>query len=296
MDGEGMAGMMSGEGEMSDMSGAPNGMDMTADYTAEFGEDIPDSGPPNGSMGTDQYFSGGGAGMADPASGENAPGEFADTSGDYLKEFEAGGGPALFDPNDYDVFGNYIGKGAGAKPAAPGPKPFGPEAGEKTAPDRESVLRNKNSKPRPVANPFAADPPPAAAPQPAAEAKPATGGQSAPANLGPQYIFHLKNQVSNFDGTGFSIGFSVDYSLQLAPEEGATFVWMVTFEELNKEGRGSSMRKVQQAFKPSDSGTLKMVVKLKGKPKEPYRCGIGMRKNGKTTQVSRIVIFPPAPL
>jgi hypothetical protein len=290
MDGEGMAGMMSGEGEMSDMSGAPNGMDMTADYTAQFGEDIPDSGAPDGSMGTDQYFSEGGAGMADPASGENAPGEFADTSGDYLKELEAGGGPALFDPSDYDVFGNYIGKGAGAKPAAPGQEPAGPQAGGKAAPDRESVLRNKNTKPRPVANPFAADPPPAA------EVKQAGGKQPVVAALGPQYIFHLKNQVSNFDGTGFSIGFSVDYSLQLAPEEGATFMWMVSFEELNKEGRGSAVRKVQQAFKPSDSGTLKMVVKLEGKPKEPYRCAIGMRKNGKTTQVSRIVIFPPAPL
>jgi hypothetical protein len=284
MDGEGMAGMMSGEGEMADMSGAPDGMEMTADFTSEFGDGIPDSGAPDSSMGTNQYFSGGGAGLADPANGENAPGEFADASGDYLKEFQAGEGEPLFDPSDYDVFGNYIGK------VAAGQKPVAPPAGGKPAPARESVLRNKNGKPRPVANPFAADPPPAA------EVKPAAGGQPAAASLGPQYIFHLKNQVSNFDGTGFSIGFSVDYSLQLAPEEGATFVWMISFEELNKEGRGSSMRKVQQAFKPSDSGTLRMVVKLDGKPKEPYRCAIGMRKNGKITQVSRIVVFPPAPL
>ena len=286
MDGEGMAGMMSGEGEMSDMSGAPNSMDMTADYTAQFGEDIPDSGAPDGPMETDQYISGGGAGVTDPASGENAPGEFADTSGGYLKEFKPGslkpGGemlPASMSPMN-------TGKGAGAA----GQKPAGPQAGGKAAPDRESVLRNKNAKPRPVANPFAADPPPAA------EVKQAGGKQPVVAALGPQYIFHLKNQVSNFDGTGFSIGFSVDYSLQLAPEEGATFMWIVSFEELNKEGRGSAVRKVQKAFKPSDSGTLKMVVKLEGKPKEPYRCAIGMQKNGKVTQVSRIVIFPPAPL
>ena len=49
----------------------------------------------------------------------------------------------------------------------------------------------------------------------------------------------------------------------------------------------------QQAFKPIDSNTLRVIVPLKGKPKEPYRCVIAAKKGKEMRQVSKSITFPP---
>ena len=70
----------------------------------------------------------------------------------------------------------------------------------------------------------------------------------------------------------------------------------MSFEELDKSGTGSTVRKVQQAVRPSDSGSgsLKVVVPLKGQPKEPYRCVIAAKKGNQVKQVSKSTTFPPS--
>jgi hypothetical protein len=284
----GMAEMMAGQGEMAIPDGSPDEMDTAGEFAAQFGTAIPDDGAPGPGEGTDEYFSSG-AGIADPALGSGAPGDFEEGTTGYLDTVNAGAG-ALFNPDDYDVYGNYVGSGAGkgtAKPAAGGTRPRGPAAGKADAPSgRESVLRNKNPRARP-------------APQPSARPKGSSGGAASPPKavsppvLSQQPLFRLSNPVAQFDGTGFSIGFSVDYQLLRAPENGATYYWVISFEEQDKSGRGSQIRKIQQAFRPTDSSTLTAVIPLKGKPKEPYRCVIGAKKDGKLSQVSRTTTFPP---
>jgi hypothetical protein len=287
--GEGeMAEMMAGDGGMSIPGGPPDEMDTAGDFAAQFGTAIPDDGAPGPGAGTDEYFSSG-AGVADPAQGTGAPGDFEDGTTGYLDTVNGGAG-ALFNPDDYDVYGNYIGSGAVKKagtPAAGGARPRGPAAGKDDAPSgRESVLRNKNPRARPV-------------PKPSARPNGSSGGTTVPppkteppAVLSGQPLFRLSNPVSHFDGTGFSLGFSVDYQLLRAPENGTTYYWVISFEEQDKSGRGSQMRKIQEAFRPTDSSTLKVVIPLKGKPKEPYRCVIRAKKDGKLSQVSPTATFP----
>ena len=105
-----MAEMMAGEGEMATPGGPPDEMDTAGDFAAQFGTAVPDDGPIGPGGGTDEYFSSG-AGLADPALGSDAPGEFEDGTTGYLDTVNGGAG-ALFNPDDYDVHGNYIGKGA----------------------------------------------------------------------------------------------------------------------------------------------------------------------------------------
>ena len=286
--GEGqMADMMAGEGEMAIPGGAPDEMDTAGEFASQFGTAIPDDGPQGPGGGTDEYFPA--AAMTDPAFGSGAPGDFANGMTDYFETVNGGAG-ALCNPDDYDVHGNYIGKGAvktAGSTTARGAKARGPATGKAAAPaGRESVLRNKNSRAR-------------SAPQPSPAPTGTSGGATSPPKNNPpaafseQPLFRLSNPVAQFDGTGFSIGFSVDYQLLRAPEVGATYYWAITFQELDKSGRGSQVRTVQQAFRPNDSSTLKVVIPLKGQPKEPYRCVIGTKKDGKFSQVSRMTTFPP---
>ena len=287
--GEGqMADMMAGEGEMAIPGGPGDEMDTAGEFASQFGTAIPDDGPQGPGGGTDEYFSSAAA-MTDPALGPDAPGSLEEGTTGYLETVNGGAG-ALFNPDDYDVHGNYIGKGAvktSGNTTAGGANPRGPAAGKSATPaGRESVLRNKNPRARP-------------APQPSTPPAGSSGGATSPPKNNPpatfsgQPLFRLSNPVAQFDGTGFSIGFSVDYQLLRAPEVGATYYWAITFQELDKSGRGSQIRKVQQAFRPTDSSTLKVVIPLKGQPKEPYRCVIAAKKDGKTSQVSRMTTFPP---
>ncbi len=287
--GEGqMAEMMAGEGEMAIPGGLPDEMDTAGEFASQFGTAIPDDGPSEVGGGTDEYFSSA-TGMTDPALGPDAPGSLEEGTTGYLDTVNGGAG-ALFNPDDYDVYGNYIGKGAAktsGNTTAGGASPRGPAAGKSETPaGRESVLRNKNPRTRPI-------------PQPSTRPNGSSGGvvpppkNDSPAVFSAQPLFRLSNPVAQFDGTGFSIGFSVDYQLLRAPEDGVTYYWAITFQELDKSGRGSQVRNVQQAFRPTDSSTLNVVIPLKGQPKEPYRCVIGAKKDGKNSQVSRITTFPP---
>jgi hypothetical protein len=279
-DGAEMAEMMMGEGELAVPDGSPDEFDTASDFAARLGTDVPDDGAPDAAAGTDDYFSQPGGIGLDPAVGDGKPGELGGATDEYLESFgpglEApGGAPGEFGESP-GLPGQRGPRKGSAKPAAP------PKAG-----GIETKLRPKGGAgPAPVPSR-----PSGGAPQ---KPKPAGGGSPAPA-FASQPLFKLTNPVSQFDGTGDSIGFSVDYQLLRGPDADATYFWVISFEELDKSGRGSDVRKVQQAFRPAnDTRTLKVILPLKGQPKEPYRCWIAAKKGNQVKQVSRTTTFPPS--
>jgi hypothetical protein len=279
-DGAEMAEMMMGEGELAVPGGAPDEFDTASDFAGQLATAVPDDGAPDAARGKEDYLSQpGGTGLY-PAGGEGKPEDFSQPTDEYLEAFAPGlegpGGP----PDEFGESPRLPGqrgprKGS-AKPTAP-PKPGG----------LETKLRPKGgARPAPVPSR-----PPIAAPQ-----KPKAGGGGSPAPaFASQPLFKLSNPVSTSDGIGDTIGFSVDYQLLRGPDADATYFWVISFEELDKSGRGSDVRKVQQAFRPAnDTRTLKVILPLKGQPKEPYRCWIAAKKGNQVKQVSRTTTFPPA--
>ena len=278
-DGVEMAEMMMGEGELAVPDGSPDDSGRMADFARQLGSTIPGDEAPDAAAGTEAYVNQPGGIGLDPAVGDGAPGDLATASAEYLKS--AGGGPA----GPAQVPG-----GPGQSPGIPGgQRPRGNAAGKPAPPTNPSAigtkLRNKNGSPAPGSRPTP--------PRTSGAPKTASGGKSPAPSFTQQPLFRLSNPVCLFDGTGFSISFSVDYQLLRAPEPGVTYLWVVSFEELDKSGQGSSIKKIQQAFKPTESSTLRVIVPLKGKPKEPYRCVIAAKKGNQIKQVSKSTTFPP---
>ncbi len=277
-DGVEMANMMMNAGELAIPDDAPDDFDSTTDFAAQLGTAIPGDDAPDAVTGTDAYFNQPGGIGLDPAVGDGAPGDLGTANDEYLQSFggNQAGGPG----------------GAADAPGLSGPRPQGKARNKPPSGPPPSAIGTK-LRSRGPGNPAAQKP---SSTRPGTAPKPSTSGNTAPPGFPQQPLFHLTNPVSLYDGTGFSIGFSVDYQLLRAPEPGVSYLWVVSFEELDKSGRGSSVRKVQQTIRPSDSGsgTLKVVVPLKGQPKEPYRCVIAAKKGNQQKQVSKSTTFPPS--
>jgi len=278
-DGVEMAEMMMGEGQLAVPDGGPDGFDTASDPAGQLGSTIPDDGAPDAVAGTDEYFNRPGGIGLDPAVGDGTPGDLGAANQEYLNSFGVGGeGPAA------------VPGGPDQSPGQPGQRPRGNASGKPAPAANPSAigtkLRNKNGAPAQASRP--------APPRTGSAPKAASGGNSPAPSFTQQPLFRLSNPVCLFDGTGFSISFSVDYQLLRAPEPGVSYLWVVSFEELDKSGQGSSIRKVQQSFKPTDSSsTLRVIVPLKGQPKEPYRCVIAAKKGNQLKQVSKSTTFPP---
>ena len=285
-DGVEMAEMMMGEGELAVPDDGPEGFDTASDMAGQLGSTIPGDDAPDAATGTEGYFNQPGGIGLDPAVGDGAPGDLSTANGEYLNSFGGSGpdGPMAGPGGPAAVPG-----GPGQTPGRPGQKPRG-NAGGKPAPAANpsaigTKLRNKNGAPAPGSRP--------GPPRVGSAPKAASGGNSPAPSFNQQPLFRLSNPVCLFDGTGFSISFSVDYQLLREPEAGVSYFWVVSFEELDKSGQGSSIRKIQQPFKPTESSTLRVIVPLKGQPKEPYRCVIAAKKGNQLKQVSKSTTFPP---
>ena len=262
----GMAGMM-GDGSIID-GGAPGNADMTSEYVAQ--STLLEPGDVPAANASEMLEAGGFGTTTQPGFNGGAPegsegGEGA--VGGYLESGGAGFNPYT-NPENFDVYGSYIGPVAKTPKASARPQ-------KPVERRREDVLRNRNQITRQVAG-----------------AAPKLSGSRGGSGTGQQAVMSIRNPVMNYDGTGFAIGFGADYQILRAPEEDTQYVWVVSFTELSKTGTGSRPRLVNTPIKLQDSGSLRVVVPLQGQPKGPFKCMVAAKKGGRIQQVTKWVSFP----